>query len=70
MSVDHFHDAAASAQRVLFGRRVTVVAGSVAELGHLRRRGEHERRFGVRVHQTGRVDRIACPAGETNDDDT
>lgn len=59
MSVYHFHDATARAQRVLFGRRVTVVAGRVAELRDPRPRGEHERSLGFRVDQAGRVDGIA-----------
>lgn len=50
VSVYHFHDTSSSAQCVLFGRCVTVVARSVAELCHLRGRGEHERGFGFRVY--------------------
>lgn len=42
VNVYDFHDAPTSAERVLFGWRVTVVAGCVAEFCHLGGRGEHE----------------------------
>lgn len=42
MSVYDFHDTPPSTKCILFGRRVTVVTGSVAELGYLRCCGKHE----------------------------
>lgn len=66
MSVYHFHDAPSSAQRVLFGGRVTVVTRSIAEFGHLRGRREHERGFGLRIDQVGRVDGITSSVEKKN----
>jgi len=42
MSIYDFHDAPPSTKCILFSRCVTVMAGSIAELSHLRCRGKHE----------------------------